>query len=248
MKPRPWDQTHPNNWRFDSTEVRINQLTERIVLLERVMRERFGPGALGPGALELPAVDPNSLPNAHKRGPAPALSQEQLLHRRESIIDFLEFYWPELRIPFMTKSRAAIHRLLDQFATSHSAPSYQAAASELHGKVDQLIEFLNSAEWNGDPRLAASAMAGIPEIRWTTSLRYCRKLPTDSAIGIRALRDYLRRNFPLVFRSLLRVHSAEAAANAMSTTRTPDREFNWLRDNPEDVLTAMRIGKPGQFP
>jgi hypothetical protein len=113
--------------------------------------------------------------------------------------------------------------------------------------IDQLVEFLRSNEWNGDPRLAASAMAGVPEVRWTTSLRQCRQIPTERAIGIRALRDYIRRNFPAAFRALLRARTIADIEDVLSKVRTSDRELNWLRDNPDDITTVLRHGQPGQM-
>lgn len=239
MKPRPWDQSDPSNWFLDSPEIRINQLTERINALEAIIRQRFGDDAL---SIQL---EQEVNPPSKKRGPAPTVSKEHRYYRREAIIDLLEFYWPEFRVPFRQKNQNAIRRLLAEYSRPDNG-SYASTAKVLFENIDQLMEFLNCKEWNGDPRLAASAMAGVPDIRWTTSLRKCRGIPTDRAIGVRALRDYLHRNFPDIFLALLRTKTPEKVREVMSKIRTKDREYNWLRDNPECVADVLRRGLPAQ--
>ena len=238
VKPRPWDQSHPSNWFIDSPENRINLLEERVQLLETVIRDRFGDDALM-------ARTPEPKTSPKRRGPTPPVPKEHLFNRREWIIDLFEFYWPELRVVFLRKNRVAIGKVLEDIAKPDKG-SYASIAANMLANVDQLVEFLRSSEWNGDPRLAASAMAGVPEIRWTTSLRKCRRMRTDRAIGARALRDYLHRNFPETFRAILRARTAEGIREAMFKIRTEDREFNWLRDNPDDMFTVLRLGQPGQ--
>jgi hypothetical protein len=192
VKVRPWDKTHPSNWQFDSPEIRIRVLEQRLELVETVLREKFGDEIL----TARPPVSSTAAPR--KPGPDPTVPQEHLFSRREFIIDFFEFYWPEMRIAFAKMRRGPIASVLSELA--ERGGSYASTADKMLINVDQLVEFLGTREWNGDPRIAASAMAGVPEIRWTTWLRCCRGMKSERAIGPRALRDYLSRNFPSTFR------------------------------------------------
>jgi hypothetical protein len=107
-----------------------------------------------------------------------------------------------------------------------------------------LVNFIRSHDYAGDPRQIANALAGVPENAWSTSLKKCRAVPPQEAIGVRALRDYLRRNFPSVHAKLLNATTVEAVTEAMATTRTVDREFLWMRDNPEFTLFVLKQGLP----
>jgi hypothetical protein len=61
------------------------------------------------------------------------------------------------------------------------------------------------------------------------------------------LRDYLRRNFSGVYAKLLNARDTDSVTQAMAETRTTDREFLWMRDDPEFALHVMRQGIPREL-
>ena len=242
MKPRPWDSTHPHNLFGKSLEDRVfeleKQLNEIVDFLtlrppkawEAFLAERYAP-----------KTEPR------KRGPKPQVSDAVLVMRRHKLIWFLEEYWPELsRVLTKRTNETAIRTKLQVFTGSRFGP-HVSHAQYLIDRLSFVVSFIRSRDYAGDPRQIANAMAGVPENAWSTSLKRCRAIPCEKEIGLRALRDYLRRNFPGVHAKLLNARDAESVTRAMANTRTTDREFLWLRDNPDEVLRVMEQGFAREF-
>jgi hypothetical protein len=237
VKPRPWDSTHPHNLFGKSLESRVSELEKQTHELVTFLKLRF------PKAYEsFLAEQYTPKPQPRKRGPKPQLSDEILAIRRHKLIWFLEEYWPEL-LKMLTRksSETAIRTRLQMFSESRFGP-HALHAKYLLDRLPFLLNFIRSRDYTGDPRQIANALAGVPENAWPTSLKRCRAIPCENAIGPRALRDYLRRNFPGVHAKLLNAKDADAVVRAMAATQTVDREFLWMRDNPGDLLQVMSLG------
>ncbi len=239
MKTRPWDSTHPHNFFFKNPEDRIPELETQLQEVVDFLKLRF-PKAYENFLAERYA--PKTQPG--KRGPKPQVSDVVLVIRRHNLIWFLEEYWPELsRVLTKRTSEGAIRSTLKLFTDSRFGPHVNHA-QYLIDRLSFLVSFICSRDYTGDPRQIANALAGVPENAWSTSLKRGRAIPCEKEIGVRALRDYLRRNFPGAHAKLLNAKDADAVVRAMATIRTTDREFLWLRDNPEDVLEVIRLGSP----
>ena len=242
MKPRPWDSTHPHNLFDKSLEERVAELEKQSQELVAFLKLRF-PKAWEAFLAEryAPKIQPRN------RGPKPRVSDAVLVIRRHNLIWFLEEYWPELsRVLTKKISESAIGRKLEVFTQSRLGPHVNHA-QYLINRLSFLVSFIRSHDYTGDPRQIANAMAGVPENALSTSLKRCRAIPCEKEIGVRALRDYLRRNFPGVHAKLLNAKDADSVVRAMAAIRTTDREFLWLRNNPEDVFEVMRVGSPKEL-
>jgi hypothetical protein len=239
VKPRPWDSTHPHNFSFKNPEDRIPELETQLQEVVDFLRLRF------PKAYDAFLAERNAAqPQKRKRGPKPTPSDEDLLVRRHKLIWFLEQYWPELLTGLKKKnSEETIRTTLQHFTEARYGP-HVLHAQYLLDRLPALMDFIRSRDYTGDPRQIAAALAGVPELAWATSQRRCRKIPCDTAIGIRALRDYLRRNFPASHAKLLNAKDTDSVVRAMVETRTNDREFLWMSENPEFALHVMEQGCP----
>jgi hypothetical protein len=239
VKPRPWDSTHPQNIFGKSLEERVSRLEKQSEDLLAFLKLRF-PKAYEGFLVQRYAPQTKKA----KRGPKPQPSDDELLVRRYKLIWFLEQHWPEL-LKVLTKrnNEASIRARLESFTDSRFGPHVHHARY-LIDRLPFLVDFIRSRDYTGDPRQIANALAGVPENAWPTSLKKCRAVPPQEAIGVRALRDYLRRNFPSVHAKLLNAQTVEAVMEAMATTPTTDREFLWMRHNPEFALFVLKQGIP----
>ena len=239
MKPRPWDSTHPHNLFGKSLEDRVSELERQSEQLITFLKLRF-PKAYEGFLIQRYAPQPKKA----KRGPKPQPPDDELLVRRCKLVWFLEQHWPELlKVLRKRSSEESIRATLELFTDSQFGPHVHHARY-LIGRLPFLVGFIRSYDYTGDPRQIANALAGVPENAWPTSLKKCRAVPSQEAIGVRALRDYLRRNFPTVHAKLLNARTLKAVTEAMATTRTTDREFLWMRDNPEFTFFVLKQGLP----
>lgn len=211
---------------------RLDRLERRLARIETLVEAKLGPLANDEDESQGP-----------RPGPKPNLSLEQLLARRDWLIETVEHFWPELRPLFRRAMQSPL-----------TCRQLEGAMQPVHGHMTQwkqhllqhvaeLQHFLRSSGYSGDPRQVANAMAGLPEYKASTSLRICRSHPSQLAIGQRALRDYLSRKHPSIFRRLLKASSVADVTTAVGSGRNP--EHRWLTEHAEDVLRAMRTGGKG---
>jgi hypothetical protein len=245
VKPRPWDKTVPSNNFGPPVEVLLKQLQARVDELEGFLRAKF------PTAFEAYRNrDPETASRNRTRGPSPRVPDSHLVIRRNWLIKLLEQHWPELQ-PMLRKhskerlSRSSAKAFLKRVADEQG--SLASPAAKLLENFHVLVSFLQSSDYNEDPRRIANAMAGVPEYSCSTSLKHCRANPSDEAIGPRALRDYLKRRYRSVFVELQKTRDVVKIQEIMDSVETNDREYNWLRDDPEGVLEIMRLGLPTEI-
>lgn len=239
MKPRPWDSTHPHNIFGRSLEDRVSELEKQSQELVAFLKLRF-PKAYDGFLAKRYAPQPEK----RKRGPKAQVSDDELFVRRDRLVWFLEQYWPELlRVLTKRSEEAAIRATIEQFTDSRFGPHVQHA-EYLLDRLAALMDFIRSRDYTGDPRQIANALAGVPEIAWSTSQKRCRAVTCERAIGERALRDYLRRMFPGIHAKLLNASDEDSLRKAMNEIRTSDRELLWMRANPEFALYVMQQGIP----
>ncbi len=238
-RPIRWGQTHPDYPFGEPLQDRVERLEIQFAAVVKLFEGHFGP---------LPAAEAHSRQLASKRGPASRLPIASLLGRRDSLIQTLEPFWPELRPVFeRTASVKDLVLGMRPIFRPQRHGSLVQWIDHLKSHAKELRSFLHSCEYTGDPRQIANAMAGLPEYTWTTSLKLCRRSPSDLVIHKRALRDYLQRKYSRTFLRLLRARTVEEVERAMKSRRTNDPEFRWLVEDPAAVVEAMEMGRPGWF-
>jgi hypothetical protein len=125
-----------------------------------------------------------------------------LLHERDQLIQMLEQFWPELE-PFCSQNPNinAIKRVLAQISRllqgRHGPP-----ARQLLKHLPQVVQFLSTNRFRGDPRQIANAFAGAPSIGTWRSLKVCQASPCQIPIGERAIRAYIRRKHKRLYAEL----------------------------------------------
>jgi hypothetical protein len=171
-----------------------------------------------------------------KRGPK-TISDAELASRRDDLVRFLESNWPELQVLCVPKlNPVALKEALVAFATVASddpvaralegtVDDHRAAARRLVDDFSQL-QFLLEKHQNrvaGDPRQIANAMAGSPDMGFWTSLKRCQRLPFRVGIHLRAMRAYIQRKHPRLYKVLSEPHSLPELAAFRSRYRTKDK-------------------------
>lgn len=141
-----------------------------------------------------------------KRGPKPKHSPD-ILQIRDLFVRFLEEYWPEIE-PFCGPKPNM--RGLREIFSSFSGPEFGQVGTTAQWLLERLTyieQFLTGPRmqkrFRNNPRVLAGAIAGVPGIGIERSLRLC---PLESCVipmQYRALRSYLRRNHPDLYRALL---------------------------------------------
>ena len=177
-----------------------------------------------------------------RRGRKPKI-QLHFLSDRDAIVHALEACWPELQ-PLLLRPQEpeGIRERLGLLAKSLHQRGDERLNHLLRQDVfPQMLEFLKSDRFRGDPRRLANALAGVPNVRWWRSLRVCEAHPCWSRIGERALQDYLRRKHRRLFRDLLDCgDDLVCIASALKRYRSKDPEFLFLQRNAVLTLELMK--------
>ena len=152
-----------------------------------------------------------------KRGRPDKIGTPELHGRRDMLIGWLEALWPRLATQLRTAKNAdAVKAALTAYAT-------EPPARYIADRADALCMFLKSVRFrrkppketvtralNGDwttldaPKAAmslptrriAAGLAGVPELKWRTSLDRCMRKPSVMAVG-RAASEYFRRAYKI---------------------------------------------------
>lgn len=171
-----------------------------------------------------------------KRGPK-TISDAELASRRDGLVRFLESNWPELQSLCVPKlNPVALEEALVAFATGASddpvaralegtVDDHRAAAGRLLENFSQLQFLLEKHQDRvaGDPRQIANAMAGYPEMGFWTSLKRCQRLPFRVGIHPRAMRAYIQRKHPNLYKKLSERPSLSELAAFRNRYRTKDK-------------------------
>lgn len=189
--------------RLTSLEAKVAELEERVERLD----------GIAPPYYYGIADDTKKRP-----GPGKKISDAELLHNRDALVNWLEANWPtiagSLRTAKNTSDLAAVFEGVAE--TEQLQPPWQ---SQFLAHPAELLDFLWSKKFKIKPptktaldalnrpydderrkraanrlpsRQIANAMAGVPKLRWPTSLDRCRKKPSDLMIAGNADRHYRR--------------------------------------------------------
>jgi len=192
----------------NSLETRVAQLEARIAALEtRVagMQEEIDRASGAAPAAFLDAMDA-----ATKKHPGPRkqMDDTELLLNRDNLVLWLEEHWPKIATPLLTaKNSVEVAAVLTPIAAAPDIRSTWQRQVMDHPAV--LLEFLRSKKFRRKPpkktvvnalrlhhsetrdraanrlptRQIANAMAGLPKLKWRTSLDKCSKHPSSSSVG-----------------------------------------------------------------
>lgn len=201
--------------RFDARRV-IRDLEQRIARLEKALDNGAGP--LDYLAQEMPAAQPK------KPGPRP-IHFQGLLGDRDTMIQMLEAYWPEMETLCWPKPKPkSLLRVLEKIS-AQKLTSYAQAAGHLTRHFEPFLKFLASDRFRRDPRQIANALAGVPQVGLWRSLKLSQSRPSNYPIGARAMRAYIRRKHPVLFRRLEADIDLLNFVSALRSYRTRD---SWL--------------------
>src|SRR4051812_41076314 len=145
-------------------------------------------------------------PPKPKRGRKPKL-QSFILMDRDEMIEMLESYWPEIG-PFCNKVNEKLIRTSLELITHSDHREKAKAARHLLQHFHTLLAFLRSNRYRNEPRNIANAVAGVPAVSWWRSLRHCgsKEHRSEKTRNERAIRDYLRRKHPHLYRRFERAN------------------------------------------
>ena len=208
---------------FDA-ECVIRTLEQRVARLEKALANGVGP--IDYLAQEIPTAEPK------KPGPKP-IHFQGLLADRDSLVLMFENYWPEIGPLCCPKAKPkSLLRVLEAVSTQKMS-SYSQAAHHLTKHFQAVLEFLASDRFRHDPRQIANALAGVPKIGLWRSLKLCQSRPTNYPIGQRAMKAYIRRKHPVLFRRLAADVNILNFVSALRGYRSKDR---WLAGLNADYL------------
>lgn len=178
-----------------------------------------------------------------KRGPKQRHSFA-IVQDRDDYVRLLEQYWPEIEPLCGAKpNRNSLKLLFSALAVPELGPLGDTAKKLLE-RIAFVEEFLTNPKlrrrFNGDPRVLAGALAGVPQIGLWRSLKLCPPRSCKVPIHDRTMRSYLRRKHPALERALLAGLDLPQLAAWMREYRTRDR---FLREyQAVDLLRAWGQG------
>ena len=199
----------------------IRDLAERVTKLEKAFESAVAP--LDLAVSEIPIGEPK------KPGPKP-IHFWGLLSDRNTLVRMTEYYWPELEPLCWPKPKPQILKKVLEAISFQQTSWYAGASKHLLEQIDNLVEFISTDRFRRDPRQIANAFAGFPKISTWRSLKLCQSSPCNDPIGSRAIKSYIRRRHPELFRTLDADHSLPNFASALRAYRTKDKNLSVFRD------------------
>jgi hypothetical protein len=218
--------------KLDATSL-IRDLSERVARLERAFANTVAP--LDLAASEIPATE------RKKPGPK-AIHFQMLLSDRDTLVQMLESYWPEIEPLCWPRPKPKPLSLVFEAITNQQGSWYARASKHLVEHIDKLVDFLSTDRFRRDPRQIANAFAGFPAIGIWRSLKLCQSNPCNHHIGNRAIKAYIHRKHPDLFRDLDADYSLPNFASALRTFRTKDQKLSAFRA--DDLYQCWEQSKP----
>lgn len=154
--------------KIEALENRVKKLEEQVARLNRLISPSDA------ADLFEPSFEPTLKPQFGRR---PKLDREHLRIQYEDLSRMLEAYWKALRPIF--RKRLPKEKLKEELQTvfQRSGPTlgnYRSLANHLIEHSDVIYEFIRTPRFGDDPEKLAAALAGVPNISWSTSLKLCR--------------------------------------------------------------------------
>jgi len=178
-------------------DARLTLLEREIATLREQMRRMQG-DFRGLSSFTLPQ------PPKPKRGRRPTISS-WVLKDRDELVEMLEAYWPELSLYCDNRDEVQLRSMLEVISNLQDKEKANAAKHVLT-HFDKLLKFLESGRYHGEPRHIANALAGVNQVSWWRSLKFCGARPSEKMRDIRTIKDYLIRKHPDVYERLARAN------------------------------------------
>lgn len=203
----PAEREKPLERRIANLEARAEQMQEEIDRLSGVV----------PAHIQ-EALD--SIGKKH-RGPQKKMDDTELLLNRDNLVQWLEEHWPKVVNQLLSaKKPPEVALALRPIATAREIrPEWQ---KRIVGHPAKLLEFLRSEKFRRRPprktvadalrlhhseqrqraanrlptRQIANAMAGVPKLKWRTSLDKCSRNPCSAQVG---------HNTKMYYRTIFRI-------------------------------------------
>jgi hypothetical protein len=177
-------------------------------------------------------------PTSNRRGRRPRIQSEEFAQRRDDMVVFLEVRWPWIVDAF--NQRKSIESILQALTKSSPGGQDTWAYRKLIDHLDQLWEFLNSGRYTGEPRQIAYTVAGLPELKWRSSLDWGTKNPSLLDIHPAAFLDHIRRHNP---KGLAILESQGATRNALKVLKECCAACRKLAALPNRVEVILQAGQ-----
>jgi hypothetical protein len=182
-------------------EARIEQIQEEINGLSGIVPARIWEAIDGIGK--------------KRRGPGKKIDDTELLLNRDNLVQWLEKHWAEIAKPLLkAKTPGEVNDVLTPIAAPQETRHTWQMGIMDHSA--ELLEFLRSDKFRRKPpkktvvdalaiyqsekqkraanriptRQIANAMAGIPKLKWRTSLDRCSKHPSSHQVGHNTANHY----------------------------------------------------------
>jgi hypothetical protein len=177
-----------------------------------------------------------------RRGPK-AKHRSDLCQFRDDLVMVVEEYWPELQFVLVPKTREAeLRRLLA--AIQKRSPN--EASAHLAKHVGALTRLIHMPRIRNDPRLVANALAGFPDISFSTSARKCASQRCVFVTGERALAAYIERKHPRLAGVLHGILPGDTLGflHALKHYDLRDRKLYLGPRNAKRLQTIWEAGRP----
>jgi hypothetical protein len=191
-----------------SLEARVTRLEERVAAMQEEIDRASG---------ATPAWFREAMDAATKKHPGPRqkMDQTELVLNRDNLVVWLEEHWPKVVKPLLAaRNPRQVAAVLRPIATAREIrPEWQ---KRMVGHPAKLLDFLRSDKFRIRPpmktvvdalcaldvekrkraanrlpaRQIANAMAGVPKIKWRTSLDKCSERPSAYSVGHNTTEHY----------------------------------------------------------
>jgi hypothetical protein len=192
----------------NSLEARVTRLEIRVEELQREIDRASG-------AMPTHILEALSGSGQHHPGPREKMDETELLHNRDNLVDWLEKYWPKIVNSLLAaKYPRDVARAFSQVVAEQD--SRQEWQNRFLAYPADLLDFLKSEKFRVKPprktvadalnhlgtekrplaanrlptRQIANAMAGVPKLKWRTSLDKCSKSPSSFRVGYNTATHY----------------------------------------------------------
>jgi len=213
----------------------------RIALLEISQHLGLDVPSLYSGPEQVNPLSTEMSPVRARLGRRPLLALEDFTSRRAKLINFIEPQWPDL-VAIVVRPSSMVGLLAGLEKVSGGSKQSWACRHVKEHLVD-LWEFLNSGRFRGEPRDVANALAGVPEMKWRTSLERGRKDPSNQQLAPSALAEHIKFRDASLLQRLLSDGPTGDNLRLLSRCCSDCKAFS---AKPETLLRVLHQGFPSE--
>ncbi len=213
----------------------------RLALMETCQHIGLDVPLLYSGPEQVNSLSTKMSPGRARLGRPPLLALEDFTSRRDQLINFIEPQWPDL-VAIVVRPSSLVGVLAGLEKVSGGSKQSWAYRHVKEHLVD-LWEFLNSGRFRGEPRDVANALAGVPEMKWRTSLERGRKNPSNQQLAPSALAEHIKFRNPSLLQRLLSDGPTGDSLRLLSKCCSDCKAFS---AKPETLLRILNQGFPSE--